>query len=356
MKKLVILSLMLLYVFASPAAFADYQKGLAAYENRDYAAAIKWYTLAADQGSAEAQFYLGLMHYQGHGTPQNYKSAVDFFTASAKKGLVDAQFNLGVLYDSGNGVALNHKTAFQWYLRAAKQGFAGAQTALGNMYRAGVGVPRDHKIAFKWYSLAAKQGSADAQAGLGYMYRAGAGVTEDLERALKWFTRAAKGGHKNAREMVRKLRVSIARLKSTRAAKSRGEMSDEGLFFSLKGSPNPQSERASDIVSLATAWALFCGFDHTASQLQGKAHKLITRALNEKAKRTLQVRLDKKVKRDHHSLRLNGRLQSCKELQYYEKWQKLATRYMEVDWGFVIDPSFDLGAKLPAGIERLRKY
>jgi len=38
---------------------------------QDYAEAAKWYRKAADQGHASAQYYLGLMYYQGEGVSKN---------------------------------------------------------------------------------------------------------------------------------------------------------------------------------------------------------------------------------------------------------------------------------------------
>ena len=43
---------------------------------QDYANALKYYTLAADQGLADAQFNLGSMHYKGDGVPQDYADAM----------------------------------------------------------------------------------------------------------------------------------------------------------------------------------------------------------------------------------------------------------------------------------------
>jgi uncharacterized protein len=36
---------------------------------QDYAEALKWYSLAADEGNAEARFRLGAMYVGGYGVP-----------------------------------------------------------------------------------------------------------------------------------------------------------------------------------------------------------------------------------------------------------------------------------------------
>ena len=61
-------------------------KGVAAYRSGDYKTAVKWWTLAAEQGNATAQFLLGKMFFDGQGVPQDYKTAVRWYTLAAEKG------------------------------------------------------------------------------------------------------------------------------------------------------------------------------------------------------------------------------------------------------------------------------
>jgi TPR repeat protein len=46
---------------------ADYQKGLNAYNKRDYATVLREWKPLAEQGHARAQYNLGLMYYNGNG-------------------------------------------------------------------------------------------------------------------------------------------------------------------------------------------------------------------------------------------------------------------------------------------------
>ena len=50
---------------------ADFQKGVAAYNNGDFATALREWTPLAEQGDADAQYNLGLMYAKGRGVPQN---------------------------------------------------------------------------------------------------------------------------------------------------------------------------------------------------------------------------------------------------------------------------------------------
>lgn len=59
---------------------------------KNYAEAMKWFRLAADQGLALAQFNLGLMYANGLG-PQDYVQAHTWLSLSAAQGTQDAPKN-----------------------------------------------------------------------------------------------------------------------------------------------------------------------------------------------------------------------------------------------------------------------
>lgn len=48
--------------------------------------AVLWYRRAADQGNADALFYLGDMFEQGHGVPQSDAEAVRLYRKAADQG------------------------------------------------------------------------------------------------------------------------------------------------------------------------------------------------------------------------------------------------------------------------------
>ena len=47
---------------------------------------VKWYRLAAAQGSADAQESLGRCYYHGTGVEQDYEKAAEYFRAAAEQG------------------------------------------------------------------------------------------------------------------------------------------------------------------------------------------------------------------------------------------------------------------------------
>ena len=54
--------------------------------SRNHKTAVKWYTLAAEQGDVDAQFNLGVMYYKGEGVPKNFVYAHMWFNIAASQG------------------------------------------------------------------------------------------------------------------------------------------------------------------------------------------------------------------------------------------------------------------------------
>jgi TPR repeat protein len=53
---------------------------------RDYAEALKWYRLAADQGDPHAQYNVGFLYFKGEGVPRDCVRAYMWWTLSAAQG------------------------------------------------------------------------------------------------------------------------------------------------------------------------------------------------------------------------------------------------------------------------------
>ena len=173
---------------------ADFDAGVAAYDQDDYATALQEFRPLAAQGDARAQFNLGLMYANGEGVTEDDSQAVAWFRQAAAQGQAEAQYNLGLMYANGEGVAEDDSRAVEWYRQAAAQGDARAQFDLGLMYANGEGVVEDDSQAVEWYRQAAVQEYAQAQFNLGVMYANGEGVAEDDNQAVEWYRQAAAQG------------------------------------------------------------------------------------------------------------------------------------------------------------------
>ena len=65
---------------------ADFQKGVAAFQSGDYATALREWTPLAAQGNVRAQALVGSMYHEGIGVPQDDKTAVKWNTLAAEQG------------------------------------------------------------------------------------------------------------------------------------------------------------------------------------------------------------------------------------------------------------------------------
>ena len=87
------------------------------------------------------------------------RRAVYWFTKAAAQEHAIAQFNLGMSFRYGHGVPRDDNRARYWYMKAASNGNADAQNNLGVIYRNGDGVPTDELQAYLWFNLSASQGN-----------------------------------------------------------------------------------------------------------------------------------------------------------------------------------------------------
>ncbi|RYE68509.1 MAG: sel1 repeat family protein, partial [Oxalobacteraceae bacterium] len=99
-----------------------YHQAMQAYAEEEYATAFPLLSRFAQQGDAEAQYRLGLMHINGEGTPQDTRRAVRLLTRAADQNNASAQLTLGVLYQNGWGVPQDSNEGERYLQLAAAQG------------------------------------------------------------------------------------------------------------------------------------------------------------------------------------------------------------------------------------------
>jgi TPR repeat protein len=150
-----VIVLVLAIALPAPVLAADFQDGWKAYARGDYAAAMKEWRPLAEQGDADAQYYLGRMYDRRKGVPQDYTEAARWYRLAAKQGDAVAQFSLGVMYEKGSGIPQDYTEAAKWYRLAAEQGHAYGQATVASMYAKGMGVIQNYVLAHMWFDLAA---------------------------------------------------------------------------------------------------------------------------------------------------------------------------------------------------------
>jgi TPR repeat protein len=139
---------------ASGSAADALHKGQALEQRKEYVEAMRWYRVAADQGS------------------------------------VDAQVAIGDLYGLKQVGRPDYATALLWYRKAAERGNSAAQDNVGFFYMNGMGVQQDFAEAMRWLRKAADQGNEVAEFNIGLLYLNGLGVAVDRGEAIRWFRKS----------------------------------------------------------------------------------------------------------------------------------------------------------------------
>jgi TonB family protein len=111
----------LIFVLTFSAA-ADKDTALRAYEQRDFATALKEWRALADRGDAEAEFWLGVMYEHGEGVAEQPMEAMNWYRKSAEQAYARAQYALGMIYAEGRGVLQHYIEAHMWLNLASANG------------------------------------------------------------------------------------------------------------------------------------------------------------------------------------------------------------------------------------------
>lgn len=103
-----------------PAVWAD-DAALVLWQQGRQAEAIAGWQQDARAGDAQSAVFLGHIHRDGIGVPEDAKAAYEWFRLAAERGSPEAQYELGLMYEMGIGTGLDIGEATYWY------GLAGTQ-------------------------------------------------------------------------------------------------------------------------------------------------------------------------------------------------------------------------------------
>jgi SEL1 protein len=126
---------------------------------------VQYYQLLADRGDTQAQYGLGLLHYQGaRGLNMQYDKALHYFSRAAESGNNYAMAYLGKLYlEGGPHIKQDNATAIRYFKMAADKNNPIGQAGLGTVYLYGQGVDQDYAKALKYFQLSADQGYVEGK-------------------------------------------------------------------------------------------------------------------------------------------------------------------------------------------------
>lgn len=115
--------------------------------DKDIDTAIRWFTRAALKGSPVAYGYvinlakqnnllaqsnMGLIFANGAGIHE-YDKAFKWFSIAAENGSAEAQYNLGIAYEKGVGTKVDFEKAKYWYKKSASLGYETAKSKLNQL-------------------------------------------------------------------------------------------------------------------------------------------------------------------------------------------------------------------------------
>src|ERR1700761_2553360 len=118
---------------------ATFDKGLAAYDAKDYAEAFKIFSSIDDRDLA-AMRNVALMLRKGQGTAKDPKAAEDMYARAAGGGLATAAADLGEMLLKGEGGSPDPKAALPWLIGAAEAGHPIAALEAGQILEEGAAV------------------------------------------------------------------------------------------------------------------------------------------------------------------------------------------------------------------------
>lgn len=162
----------------------DYKAGFDAYRLGDVRNAVSMLRKSADAGHAPSQALLGeILDRADHND-----EAVKYFRLAAEQGSPEGAYGLAMMYASGEGVPRDLAKAREWMTRSAEGGHGPAIQAMGLSYiQGGLALSEAERAspgALRWIEAAAALGSLPAIDRLAVAYRQGdLGVEPDVKKA-----------------------------------------------------------------------------------------------------------------------------------------------------------------------------
>lgn len=127
--------------------------------NRDYAEAIRWFSIGADAGIPLSFHAIGSAYYQLN----QYSLAISWYRKAIEHGYGPAYYDLGFMFENGIGVSVDAYMAIMYYKEGAALNDVDCMRALGNIYNFSGLVAANTQEARYWYKRAADEGDKDSE-------------------------------------------------------------------------------------------------------------------------------------------------------------------------------------------------
>lgn len=151
--------------------------------------AVKFYTKAAELGSAHANYLIGVAYEFALGVQEDFKAAFSYYLKSSEKEFPKAFFALGTLLENGKGVKKHPEKALARYRQAARFGNIAAIIHIAEDH-----IMRDeYDDALEWLEKGIKLGDADCMLRAGLIYKSRTSL-ENKRKAYALLSKASKKG------------------------------------------------------------------------------------------------------------------------------------------------------------------
>jgi TPR repeat protein len=177
------------------------------------------YEKAAEQGNAEAQYWLACCYFDGACVEQNNELALNWLEKAANHDHAEAEIRLADCYAQGIYVEKSNEQAYVWHTKAAEKSHAESQYWLAQYYFNGgifeqlgeidrkileqdadshpeywrnVYLEKGYERAFNWAKKAVENSCGEAYLLLGFMFAYELGVEQDRKQAFECFKKAGE--------------------------------------------------------------------------------------------------------------------------------------------------------------------
>lgn len=184
---------------------------------QDIPKAISFLEKAANCDVEKAQELLGLIYFgKLDESCIDLEKSFHWFTKAAQNGSAHAQYRLALFYEMGVIVDKDLEMAYHWYLEASNGGDEAAMGSLCEFYRnKALEISQEEangrkkkefcdcvELSFKWGKRAADLGNYEAAYLTGVAYYSGFGVPADKDEAKRYFQMAANCGQEDAQQFL----------------------------------------------------------------------------------------------------------------------------------------------------------
>jgi TPR repeat protein len=182
------------------------------YSNGNFDEAMKLYEIAdgidgGNRRQAEGLFQTGKQYHLN----KQYDQAYEHFLKAAEYGSVDAMYWIGLMFMKNlfGGIAKaqimekDNAAAFGWLESAATKGHVDAMFRVYGMYLGGIGVEKNQSKCVEWLMKAVEKELPQAMEGLSYYHEGGLlggpkmeGIEKDKTKAKEWAAKAKEAKKK----------------------------------------------------------------------------------------------------------------------------------------------------------------